>query len=94
MFEISTHNLCTQYSAVIHHCGYEHTVRVGISNNGTCNMLQGHEFGLLNAMKDCLRDLENTTLISPDDLDIIDEKRILRQKIAELERDSDGQMAA
>ena len=36
-------------------------------------------------MKDCLRDLEKTKLISPDDLDIIDEKRILRQKIAELE---------
>jgi hypothetical protein len=50
---------------------------------------------LLDAMKDCLRDLENTKLISPDDLDIIDEKRVLRQKIAELEReDSDGQMAA
>ena len=47
------------------------------------------------AMKDCLRDLENTKLISPDDLDIIDEKRILRQKIAELEREtSDGHMAA
>ncbi len=43
-------------------------------------------------MKDCLRDLEKTKLISPDDLDIIDEKRILRQKIAELENeDSDGQ---
>jgi hypothetical protein len=54
-----------------------------------------HEPGLLDAMKDCLRDLENTTLISPDDLDIIDEKRILRQKIAELEReDSDRRMAA
>jgi hypothetical protein len=50
---------------------------------------------LVDAMKDCLRDLENTKLISPDDLDIIDQKRILRQKIAELEKeDSDGQMAA
>ena len=47
---------------------------------------------LVDAMKDCLRDLENTKLISPDDLDIVDEKRILRQKIAELENeDSDGQ---
>ena len=46
---------------------------------------------LVDAMKDCLRDLEKTKLISPDDLDIIDEKRILRQKIAELEsEDSDG----
>jgi hypothetical protein len=53
------------------------------------------EPGLLDALKDSLRDLENVKLISPDDLDIIDEKRILRQKIAELEReDSDGQMAA
>jgi hypothetical protein len=54
-----------------------------------------HEPGLLHAMKDSLRDLENVELISPDDLDIIDQKRILRHKIAELEReDSDGQMAA
>ncbi len=36
-----------------------------------------------------------TKLISPDDLDIIDQKRILRQKIAELENeDSDGQEMA
>ncbi len=50
---------------------------------------------LVDAMKDCLRDWENTKLISPDDLDIIDEKRILRQKIAELENeDSDGQEKA
>jgi hypothetical protein len=46
-------------------------------------------------MKECLRDLENVKLLSPDDLDIIDQKRILRQKIAELEReDSDGQQMA
>ena len=50
---------------------------------------------LVHAMKDCLRDLENTKLISPNDLDIIDEKRILRRKIAELEsEDSDGQQKA
>jgi hypothetical protein len=42
---------------------------------------------LLDAMKDCLRDLENVKLLSPDDLDIIDEKRILRQQIAVLERE-------
>jgi hypothetical protein len=42
-------------------------------------------------MKHCLRDLGNVNLISPHDLDIIDERRILRQKIAELEHeDSDG----
>ena len=47
------------------------------------------------AMKNRLDDLENVKLLSPDDLDIIEEKRILRQKIAELEKESyDGQMAA
>jgi len=50
---------------------------------------------LMDAMKGCLCDLENTKLISPDDLDIVDEKRILRQKIAELENeDSNGQQKA
>jgi hypothetical protein len=49
---------------------------------------------LLDAMKDCLRNLENTRLISPDDLDIIDEKRILRQQIAVLEQDDDYDIAA
>lgn len=42
---------------------------------------------LVDAMKDCLRNLENTKLISPNDLDIVVEKRILRQKIAELENE-------
>jgi hypothetical protein len=46
--------------------------------------------GLLEAMKDCLRDLENVKLISPDDLAIIDQKRILRQKISELEKEGSG----
>lgn len=36
-------------------------------------------------MKDCLHDLENAQLISPDDLDIIDQKRFLRTAIDELE---------
>jgi hypothetical protein len=40
---------------------------------------------LLEAMKGCLHDLEELKLFSPDDLDIIDERRILRQRIAELE---------
>jgi hypothetical protein len=61
-------------------------VRFGISIMRSARMRHFHEPELLDAMKDCLRDLENTELISPDDLDIIDEKRILRQKIAELER--------
>jgi hypothetical protein len=56
-------------------------------------MRQSHGSELLDAMKDCLHDLENVELISPYDLDIIDEKRILRHKIAELEReDSDGEI--
>jgi hypothetical protein len=54
-------------------------------------MLHHIEPELLDAMKGCLHDLENVKLLSPDDLDIIDEKRLLRQKIAELEReDSDS----
>lgn len=47
-----------------------------------------HEF--LEAMKDCLRDLENVKLISPDDVDIIYQKRVLRQKIKELESEDDS----
>ena len=43
---------------------------------------------LLEAMKGCLHDLEELKLFSPDDLDIIDERRILRRKIAELEREN------
>jgi hypothetical protein len=42
---------------------------------------------LLDAMKECLRMLENTTLLSPDDLDIINQKRTLRQQIAKLEKE-------
>lgn len=49
----------------------------------------GHALKLewLDAMKDCLRDLENIKLLSPDDLDILAQKRALREKIAELEKD-------
>jgi hypothetical protein len=55
---------------------------------GRANMR--HEPELLDAIKDCLHDLENVELLSPDDLDIIDQKRSLRQQIAQLEReDSD-----
>jgi hypothetical protein len=35
---------------------------------------------LLEAMQHCLRDLENVNLISPHDLDIIDERRITARK--------------
>jgi hypothetical protein len=43
---------------------------------------------LLEAMRGCLHDLEELKLLSPDDLDIIDERRILRRKIAELEAEN------
>ena len=68
---------------------------LGILNSG-CAMRHVPKPELVAAMKDCLSDLENTKLISPDDLDIIDEKRILRQKIAELEKEDSGgqEMAA
>ena len=49
---------------------------------------------LVDAMKECLRDLENTKLISPNDLDIVVERRILRQKIAELENEDSQKKAA
>ena len=59
--------------------------------SGVCQMVQVLRADLLDAMKDCLRDLENVKLLSPDDLDILDEKRILRQKIDKLENeDSDA----
>lgn len=50
-----------------------------------CDHVPKHE--LLRVMKDCLRDLENVKMLSPDDLGIVDQKRTLRQTIADLERD-------
>jgi hypothetical protein len=49
-----------------------------------CRVLKAE---LIAAMKQSLRDLEDVKLLSPDDLDIIDQKRILRQNIAELEKE-------
>jgi hypothetical protein len=50
---------------------------------------------LLDAMKGCLHDLENTELLSPDDLDIIAQKRFLRQQIDILANEGDDvQLAA
>lgn len=57
---------------------------------GVCQMVQVLRSDLLDAMKGCLRDLETVKLLSPDDLDILDEKRILRQKIYELESEDSG----
>jgi len=41
---------------------------------------------LLEAMRESLRDLENLKLLSPDDLDILDLRRNLKERIAVLER--------
>ncbi|HXU14134.1 MAG TPA: hypothetical protein VN708_03315 [Terriglobales bacterium] len=46
---------------------------------------------LLQAMKDCLRDLENLKLLSPDDLEIFNLRRSLKERIAELERQKNEQ---
>ena len=42
---------------------------------------------LLDAMKDCLRDLENVKTLSPDDPQLERLKQNLRKKIMELEND-------
>jgi hypothetical protein len=50
---------------------------------------------LLEAMRESLRNLENTELLSPNDLDILKSRHDLEAKIAKLERqDSEGQKAA
>jgi len=49
---------------------------------------------LLEAMKESLRNLENTKLLSPNDLDILKSRHDLEAKIAKLERQgSEGQKA-
>jgi hypothetical protein len=42
---------------------------------------------LLDAMRESLQKLEQLKLISPEDLEIIDERRILRREIDELEQE-------
>ena len=42
---------------------------------------------LLDAMRESLQKLEQLKLISPEHLDIIDERRILRREIDELEQE-------
>ena len=50
---------------------------------------------LLEAMRKSLRNLENTELLSPNDLDILKSRHDLEAKIAKLERqDSEEQKAA
>jgi hypothetical protein len=41
---------------------------------------------LLQALKQSLHDLDNVKLLSPDDLDILDLRRNLREQIAAIER--------
>ena len=46
---------------------------------------------LLDALKECLRDLENVKLLSPDDLARVYQKQVLREQIVALEKeDPDG----
>ena len=61
------------------------SLTVGCANMVQIQVLRAE---LLEAMKGCLHDLEELKLLSPDDLDIIDERRILRRKIAELEEEN------
>ena len=61
------------------------SLTVGCANMVQIQVLRAE---LLEAMKGCLYDLEELKLLSPDDLDIFDERRILRQKIAKLEREN------
>jgi len=50
---------------------------------------------LLEAMRESLRNLESTELLSPNDLDILKSRHDLEAKIAKLERqDSEEQKAA
>ena len=51
---------------------------------------------LLDAMKACLRDLENVKTVSPNDPQLVKLKQNLRKKITELENDepTDYEMAA
>jgi len=63
---------------------------------GDANMRHVFQPELLDAMKDCLRDLENVKTVSPDDPQLVNLKQNLRKKITELENDepTDYEMAA
>ncbi len=54
---------------------------------GCANMRHLLQPELLDAMKDCLRDLENVKTVSPDDPQLERLKQNLRKKITELEND-------
>ncbi len=63
---------------------------------GCANMHDPLEPELLDAMKNCLRDLENVKTVSPDDPQLERLKQNLRKKITELENDepTDSEMKA
>jgi hypothetical protein len=70
----------------------------GVQEDGLLGHLRGtmrqiSRVKLLDAMRGCLRRLENTKLLSPNDLDIINQMRTLRQQIAELEKDNGREIA-
>jgi hypothetical protein len=48
-------------------------------------MLHGQKRELMDSMNDTLRVLDDTKLISPEDLEIVTLKRTLRNKVAQLE---------
>jgi len=75
---------CEKAALQISRLWYGWTLCVRILMTG-CAMRDVSKPELLDAMKHCLRDLEDTKLISPGDLDIVDQKHMLRRKIDELE---------
>jgi len=100
---VTKRHRCTP-SAVIPNTTFGDTERM-VSNRtqgfetletGDANMRHVFQPELLDAMKDCLRDLENVKTVSPDDPQLVKLKQNLRKKITELENDepTDYQMAA
>lgn len=51
-------------------------------------MRQVPKADLLNALRQSLREVENLKLLSPDDLDILDLRRSLKERIAAIEGQS------
>ena len=67
----------------------------GILRVGRATMRHSLQPELLEALKKSLRDLENVKILNPDDSEILLLRRILRQRIAELEnRASSGDKMA
>jgi hypothetical protein len=68
----------------------------GILNSGKPQLMHRvRTSDLLDALKACLRELENRQLLHPDNLAIIDRKQTILEQIAALEREkSDGHMTA